>query len=546
MSTHRHGARESEFFGKIESFLLSDELDLAGRRAKTLDEFEYSACLTLHARLRDELWSYKIDGSRQCYEMLQHVFFDTEITCFEESLTKRVHKNSGLGDGNPVYLFQLLHLLVEPVDQDGDGMEWTLEAFRRQQHCGLLLEFLKFFETNHEFLCLMIGQRTDFWPHREQLEIGEPFGAPELFTKVMWCEGSADLFDFLIQHDASVGTRWAYNIHCEFFDYLHKDYACIQEDGGEDGLKRRQSRLRERMCKLDSILKHNGKNILTHEYTWVSDGYSFPWIAGTAGSSSGTAVEIQRATMIGFYIKNSMRVLTQHCSTDMLEAIEQGSEGTKNYCECNSYLTTMRKLIISCPESLLVTFGGEMTTQDDGSIIRIGQADSFQALDQLPRQRFDHTGMTDLRNIMDGGRDPEHPTENGANYYFSTLHYLTCRDIYAMVLRYASLRRLFHDIHVDNSVDQPQTWEEVSHAWKNEFMRTHMYRVLNNLHGDREFAILSLGAPVMSGRTIPSDVMEKISKMAGAAYHEEMHNYRHLSDDVDIMNDFHRTRSREF
>jgi hypothetical protein len=543
MSAHRHGPRESDFFGKIQTFLLSDALDLRGRRAKTLDEYEYSASLALHARLCEDLLSYKLDESRKCYEMLQSVFFDTEITCVEVSLIRRVYKNSGLGDGNPVYLFHLLHLLVEPVDQDAVDTEWTLAAFRRQQHCGLLLQFLKFFKTNHDFLCLVIGQRTDFWPHRQQLEIGEPFGAPELFNKVLWCEGSVEVFDFLVEHDASVGTRWAYSIHCEFFDYLHHDYACIQENGGEDGLKRLQSRLRERMCKLDSILQHNGKHILTHEYTWVSDGYSLPWIAGTAGSSrsSGTAVEIQKATMIGFYIKNSMRVLTQHCSTDMLQAIEQGSEGTENYYECNSYLTTMRKLIISCPESLLIKFGGEMTTQDDGTMIQTREpADAFQALDHLPKLRFDHTGMTDVRNTNAGNSDPEDPTENGANYYFSTLHYLTCRDIYAMVLPRASLRRLFHDIHVDNSVEQPQTWEVVSHAWKNQFMLSHMHRVLDNLHDDREFAIRSLvSAPVMLGRLLPADVIDEICKMSSAAYREEMDNYPHLAQDIDIMADFH-------
>ena len=248
--------RGNEFFEKIQTFLLSDELDLGGRRPLAMSEHEYSASLKLHATLEKLLQSFKVDARTQCCETLERVFFQEQITCHESSLIDRIYENNNIRSGNRSNLIHLLHLLIEPLDQDEAGMEWTLANFRRQQHSGILLQFLQFFQKNRDFLRLVIGRRADFWLDLPWNESGF-VDSPTLFLKVMVCDGSAELFDYLVQHDVVCGTRWAYRTHCEFFQYLHADYAYIQ-DHGLEGVPRRQSRLQERMCKLDSMVKHNG------------------------------------------------------------------------------------------------------------------------------------------------------------------------------------------------------------------------------------------------------------------------------------------------
>ena len=521
--------RGDEFFEKIQTFLLSDELDLGGRRPLEISEHEYSASLKLHKNLEELQQSFKVDGYKHCCETLERVFFQQQITCRESSLTDFIYDNNNIRHGTRSNLIHLLYLLIEPLDHDAAGMEWTLADFRRQQHSGILLQFLRFFSKNHDFLRLVTGRRAKSW-----LDPPGFVDSPTLLLKVMVCEGSAELFDFVVQHDAMCGTRWVYRTHCEFFHYLHADYAYIQ-DHGMEGVPRRQSRLRERMFKLNSMVKHNGASILTLEYAWEPLTHIEDWFLAP-----------QSATMIGFYIENAMTVLTQYGSTDVLEAIEEGSEGTESYRDCNSYLTTMSKLIHMCPESLLVKFSGTTAViQASSGSGTVEKMDAFHALDQLPKFRYDYTGGTDFRNYLDGGRDPDPPDENTENYWFSTLHFLTCRDIYAIVLPHASLQRMFRDVHHDPSIDRPQTWEEVSLGWENQFIKAHMHTVLDNLHIERGLAVLGLGDPGNVGSHLPTDIISKISKMTSAEYRDNMDAYPFLNANR-IMNDFHRTASREY
>ena len=523
----------NEFFEKIQTFLLSDGLDLGGRRPLAISEYEYSASLKLHATLQKLLQSFVVDATKQCCETLERVFFQVQITCNESSLIDRIYENNNIKRHKRSNLFHLLCLLIEPLDADVIGMEWTLATIRRQQHSGILLEFLRFFQKNRDFLRLVTGRRADFWldpPFNESGFVDSPI----LFLNVMVCEGSAELFDFLVQHDVVCGTRWAYRTHCEFFLYLHTDYAYIQ-DHGLEGVPWRQSRLQESMCKLDSMVKHNGPSILTFEYVWEPLTDLEDWFLAK-----------QSATMIGFYIENAMTVLTEYGSTDVLQAIEEGSEGTESYRDCNSYLATMAKIIRMCPESLYVKFSGitAVKAASTGSLA-VEKMDAFHALDLLPKYRYDYSGATDFRNHANGGRDPPAPDENTENYWFSTLHFLTCRDIYAMVLPHASLRRMFREVHHDPSNDQPQTWEEVSHSGQNEFIKAHMHNVLDNLHIERALAVLSLGVAGNIGSNVPACVMSKISEMTSAEYRANMDDYPFL-DAEGIMHDFHRTASREY
>ena len=238
----------------------------AGAPLRLASEHEYSVSLELHANLEKVLQSFKVDGSKHRCEMLERVFFQEQSTCLESGLIDRIYDNNNIRSGNRSNMMHLLHLLVEPLDQDAAGMEWTLAKFCRQQHSAILLQFQKFFQKTRDFFCLVIGRRANFWldpPWNETVFVGRP----TLFLKVMVCKGSAELFDFLVQHDVTCGTRWTYSTHCEFFQYLHANYAYIQ-DHGLEGMSRRQSRLRERIFKLDSIVKHNRTSILTFEYVW--------------------------------------------------------------------------------------------------------------------------------------------------------------------------------------------------------------------------------------------------------------------------------------
>ena len=520
----------NEFFEKIQTFLLGDELDLGGRRPVVTSPREYSASLKLHATLQKLLQSFVVDATKQCCETLERVFFQVQITCNESSLIDRIYENNNIKRHKRSNLFHLLCLLIEPLDADVIGMEWTLATIRRQQHSGILLEFLRFFQKNRDFLRLVIGRRADFWLHPQWAESGF-VDSPNLFLKVMVCEGSTDLFDFLVEHDVVFGTRWAYTTHCEFFEYLHTDYEYIQ-DPGHEGLARRQCWLQEGMCKLDSLVKHNGTSILTFEYVWQPLTHLEDWF-----------LEKQSSTMIGFYIENAMTVLTQYCSASKLQAIEEGSEGTESYRDCNSYLATMTKIIHMCPESLYVKFSGRtaVIAASTGGI-PVEKMDAFHALDQLPKFRYDYTGGTDFRNYIDGGRDAQPINEDTECYWFSALHFLTCRDIYAMVLPHATLQRMFRDVHHDPSNGEPKTWEEVSHTWQNEFMKAHMYDVLDNLHVERALAVLSLGAAGNIGRDVAPDIILKISEMTSTEYRADMDDYR-FCDAEGIMRDFHRTTS---
>jgi len=114
-----------------------------------------------------------------------------------------------------------------------------------------------------------------------------------------------------------------------------------------------------------------------------------------------------------------------------------------------------------------------------------------------------------------------------------------------MVLPHASLQRMFRDVHHDPSNDQPQTWEEVSLGWQNEFIKAHMHSVLDNLHIERALAVLSLGARGNVGSNLPSDIISKIGEMTSAEYRDDMDDYPFL-DAEGIMDDFHRTTSREY
>jgi len=103
----------NEFFEKIQTFLLSDELDLGGRRPLAISEYEYSASLKLHATLQTLLQSFLVDGTKECCETLERVFFQEQITCYELSLIRRIYDNNNIKSGNRSNLIHLLHLLPQ-------------------------------------------------------------------------------------------------------------------------------------------------------------------------------------------------------------------------------------------------------------------------------------------------------------------------------------------------------------------------------------------------------------------------------------------------
>jgi len=103
----------NEFFEKIQTFLLSDGLDLGGRRPLAISEYEYSASLKLHATLQTLLQSFLVDGTKECCETLERVFFQEQITCYELSLIRRIYDNNNIKSGNRSNLIHLLHLLPQ-------------------------------------------------------------------------------------------------------------------------------------------------------------------------------------------------------------------------------------------------------------------------------------------------------------------------------------------------------------------------------------------------------------------------------------------------
>jgi len=104
---------------------------------------------------------------------------------------------------------------------------------------------------------------------------------------------------------------------------------------------------------------------------------------------------------------------------------------------------------------------------------------------------------------------------------------------------------MFRDVHHDPSNDQPQTWEEVSLGWQTQFIKAHMHEVLDSLHIERALAVLGLVAPGNVGRNLPADIMSKISEMTSTECRDDMDDYPFLNA-TGIMDDFHRTASREY
>jgi len=307
-----------------------------------------------------------IQNDTESFELLHLVFFSLEIEI--DHIT--VHPD--------LNLLELVHALCT-TKFTPDYKQWDVHP-HTQYHGHLLSRFLAFFSSNSQFMrCAVYKTKNTV----EGLSV-----VPPLFLTLMSASGFHRAFDVLLQFDVTENARWAYKTVGEFFVYLHENYSCVENNSKKVSHNVYRLYLSERLERLKLILKHNGKPFLMTVFAW--DYAPITHLGKTS-----------RGTMAGFYIQNSMQVLSAHTrlSKTMFPKPDVGATKTHGYDELNSYMRAFKMIVDFCPEALAVKYSTQNTSIKN----------SFECLECMWSRRRE------------------------LSVFASRIHFLTYRDIHTVV-----------------------------------------------------------------------------------------------------------------
>ena len=419
-------------FDRLQHFFINDVLSNV--------EFCFGRCdriLVTCQNLDTILADCTVQDDADSFELLHLVFFSLEIE-LEQTL---VHPD--------VHLMELVHALVAISPNTHTHV---FDRYTQMEHHGLLLSrFLVFFASTPRFMRCAV--------YKTENPVAGLSTVPLLFLTLMSGAGLCKPFGVLLQYDAREKARWAYRTVADFFVYLHENYKCVQNksrvmSGSLDALL-----LTERLEKLKLILLHNGKPFLMTVFAW-----DHAEISHSCKTSHGT--------MAGFYIENSMQVLSAHTrlSRTIFPKLDVGISEVHGYESCNSYLRAFEMIVASCPEALAVKYCTKNAPRKN----------SFQSLECMWSRRRDFF------------------------VFPSRIHFLTYQAIHRVVLPHMTL----HQFVKERSSSTGLTIQERNDELHNDpAIHEHGRVMLKNMRNDFLVAIGMMSQPNLAAPHRPNKTL---------------------------------------
>lgn len=327
-----------------------------------------------------------IQDDADSFELLHLVFFSFELELDASAHSELEHIHSDIN------LMDLVHSLVSASPNNDNSI---FERYTQLEHHGLLLSrFLLFFASTPRFMKCAIYQT--------ETPVSSLSTVPPLFLTLLSGAGLCKPFDILLKFDAKEKARWAYKTVPDFFVYLHENYKCVQKKSRIMSSSSDALLLTERLEKLKLILLHNGKPFLMTVFAWDHLKISHP-------------CKTSHGTMAGFYIENSMQVLSAHTclSKTIFSKLDVGTVQAHGYESCNSYMRAFEMIVASCPEALAVKYHTKNAPFQN----------SFQCLECMWSRRHDFF------------------------VFPSRIHFLTYEAIHRVVLPHMTLNQFVKERH---------------------------------------------------------------------------------------------------
>jgi len=280
-----------------------------------------------------------------------------------------------------------------------------------------------------------------------------------LFLTLLSGVGLCKPFGVLLQFDAREKARWAYRTVADFFVYLHENYKCVQDKSRVMPSSSDALLLTERLEKLKLILLHNGKPFLMTVFAWDHLKISHSW-------------KTSHGTMAGFYIENSMQVLSAHTclGKTIFPKLDVGTVQAHGYETCNSYMRAFEIIVASCPEALAVKYHKENSPFQN----------SFQSLECMWGRRRDFF------------------------VFPSRIHFLTYEAIHRIVLPHMTLNQFVKERHSTTGL----TIQEHNDLLHNDpIINEHGRVTLKNMRNDFLLAVGMMSQPNLAVPHKPSKTL---------------------------------------